>query len=371
MKKNRSKNIMTAVTIFLAVFGVVISAVENLSGHSFVILPIAGAMAYFCLKKKGLIIIGGISVLMALTELFILDFSVEWSWQALIWGAFMYGILALLGYFSSFLLKYGFAKGNEHGQKKLYLRISAVVTAFFMIAGYAGLMDMLCGNPIILLKANIAINQHISETYSDKNFKISNVSYNLKNGRYGCNVTDPDSEDTAFEVTYKNDNDHLLLRYFCGGKVYDTYEKDVLGLNNTFERLNKEFKNEVGSILDKYEQENDKRIYEEYENEYIFCGINEESDVDRSKLYLDMPCNAKNMPCETYIYAKLYSVPIVAFARVKEIAVDMDSSGYRIDYYDISIEYGDELDYYEHIPRETLLDAQSIADLKEYEFIRN
>lgn len=225
--------------------------------------------------------------------------------------------------------------------KKNLLKIIAAIGAVSMLMFF---YCVFCGNIFDSIEAKKEITEYISENYPDENYEISSASYDFKMKDYTCQIIDPNSEDRSFTATYSSD-----------GSITDTYDC-IDDMTNTLSRLNNALYDATEPILRKYIRG----------SEYIYCRLKDFEVLDTSRLYLDMPCDPKNMEVETELIAWLDSNPDKAFKRLKKIAKELQNKGYRIDYYSFFLDYGDEFDQYSLVPKEKLLNAQSMSDLKDY-----
>ncbi len=241
-------------------------------------------------------------------------------------------------------------------KSKIIRKILAGVAGLFIIGSILMFYNAFNGNFITGMYYKSKVDKYIAETYPDKNYEVSSYSYEFKTGEYYFAVIDPDSEDGCFKAYYIN----------YGKTVVDTYNDDVLHLNNTLMRLEKELRKELDPLIDSHLDTKEKNVDGEYvggEFGYATCMIGDcDYDYLKDKLYLDMQVDVKNMPLPTEICVVLRSDGNSSFRRVKEMAIELKTLGYRIDYYDFSTNDKP----YEMIPVGRLLDAQSIDDLEEF-----
>lgn len=224
--------------------------------------------------------------------------------------------------------------------KKLF-KIIAAVAAVLLIIGLLFIYNAFCGNIFSAMYAKHQIEQYINENFTDNSYQISNAQYNFKMGTYVCNITDPNSADGSFTASYSE------------GEVYDDYDIMVTQKQNIIMRLEEGFRNDVGQILDNYLTEPD------FGFGTIIYG---DSEIDTSKLSLDMTFDTKNMPMETCIVAVMYSDETTSFNKIKQLISDLQRMDYRIDY----CEYSDKNNCYEKIPVNQLMEAESSAELAAY-----
>ena len=239
---------------------------------------------------------------------------------------------------------------------KTVWKIIAAVGALMMIGFIFIIYNAFCGNFISGMYFKWKVDKYIAETYPDKHYEVSDYNYSFKTGDYIFNIIDPDSEDGCFTA------------YYSGYEkaVIDSYENDVLHLDNTLIRLDLAFSNELDPLIDRYLDTKEKTVNGQYiGGEFGYATIitdnYDENDL-KEKLYLDMPVNAKNMPLPTEISLCLNSDESESFKRVRKMASEFKTLGYRIDYYDFSTSGKP----YETVPAEKLLDAESLDDLEKY-----
>lgn len=226
---------------------------------------------------------------------------------------------------------------------KKALKITAAVAAVLLVAGILWVYDAFCGNIFSAMYAKSHIEKYIDESYPNNDYEVGDANYSFKFGEYYCTITDPDSEDGSFTATYES-----------GGTVTDDYDSAVTGLDNTLMRLEEGIRKATERLMERY--------FDEDAGEFGFVTIIGDKETDRSKLYLNMEYDVKNMPVETYVNGCLKANSQKALARMQKMAEELKIMGYRIDYYSFS---NDE-DYFENIPTQELLDAESPADLAKY-----
>ena len=124
--------------------------------------------------------------------------------------------------------------------KKKILKIVAVIISIVLIVGVCVIVNAFVGNPISKHLATNTAEKHLEEKYSDRDFEIEKVIYNLKDGNYHAFIKSPSSIDSHFTV----------LIDMWGNLEIDNYENDVLTGWNTANRLGNEYRDKVDSILD-------------------------------------------------------------------------------------------------------------------------
>ncbi len=85
------------------------------------------------------------------------------------------------------------------------------------------------GNPISKAIANSKIEAYIRDTYPDIDLEVSKTVYNFKFEEYVANVQSKESVDTTFSVHWDDEG------------IRDSYDSEVIGRWNTYERLQREF----------------------------------------------------------------------------------------------------------------------------------
>ena len=123
--------------------------------------------------------------------------------------------------------------------KRKALKITAFILALALIGGIGFFANALVGNPISKFLANRSAEKYISEAYSDMDLIIRDVTYDFKVGSYYARIYSPRSIDSNFTL-------HID---FFGKILYDTYEYSVLTGENTAQRINKEYREAVDSVL--------------------------------------------------------------------------------------------------------------------------
>lgn len=233
---------------------------------------------------------------------------------------------------------------------KKAIKIAAAIVAVLLIVLVLFIYNAFCGNPFSAMYAKHQITQYINRTYPDSGYQISFAEYSFKDGKYSCEIIDPDSPDGNFTATYMGQ-----------GAVDDSYDLSVTQKENILYRLETGFRNEIDPMIDKYliTQSND----EETNSEFGFgtvMGLNKE--LDRSALYRDMTFDVKDMPIPTLIVICLRTDDETSLNRVRQMAQDMQKAGYRIDYYSFTTDqYA-----YEEVPTDVLFEAQKAEELAGY-----
>ena len=98
---------------------------------------------------------------------------------------------------------------------------------------------MFFGNPISSSMAKMSAQQYIKEQYPSKDYKIERVAYNFKDGNYYVHIKSESSIDTAFALIYNG----------LGKFLRDDYEYRVVQGQNTYERLNRDYRKLVDGVI--------------------------------------------------------------------------------------------------------------------------
>lgn len=125
-------------------------------------------------------------------------------------------------------------------KKKNILKIIALFLALAMTVGIAFFANALVGNPVSKYLAKAAAEKHIEATYPDKDFYINRVVYNFKNGDYHIFIESPTSPDSSFSLSAD----------FVGKIRWDSYKDRVENRFNTSERINKQYRQAVDSVIE-------------------------------------------------------------------------------------------------------------------------
>lgn len=124
--------------------------------------------------------------------------------------------------------------------KKKILKTVVVIISIALVIGICVIVNAFVGNPISKHIATNTAEKHLEEKYSDRDFKIEKVIYNLKDGNYHAFIKSPSSIDSHFTV----------LIDMWGNLKIDNYEDSVLTGWNTANRLGNEYREKVDEILE-------------------------------------------------------------------------------------------------------------------------
>ena len=102
----------------------------------------------------------------------------------------------------------------------------------------AAVGNELFGNPISKHQAEEAILDYLEQTYPGRDFVLTEVRHDSKTGDYKGTVQSPSSIDTHFTVAVTD-----------GAVRFDTYDSNVLGKFNTFQRLEAQYRDLAEPVL--------------------------------------------------------------------------------------------------------------------------
>lgn len=183
-------------------------------------------------------------------------------------------------------------------KQKLILKILAGVVAVIIIGGVLFITNAFVGNPISAMMANKAISQYVDKNYSYLDIETEKAIYNFKDGSYMARAKSKTSIDTKFAI------------YYSDGKVQrDDYQRYVLGMYNTLDRLSGEYSTIAKNIIAKelgYEKNSTRVMY--YKDEY---------EKPNDALELDMKFNkALPIKAEVAIYLDLTNNSLEGISKV-------------------------------------------------------
>ena len=124
--------------------------------------------------------------------------------------------------------------------KKKILKTVVVIISIALVIGICVIVNAFVGNPISKHIATNTAEKHLEGKYSDRDFEIEKVIYNLKDGNYHAFIKSPSSIDSHFTV----------LIDMWGNLKIDNYEDSVLTGWNTANRLGNVYREKVDEILD-------------------------------------------------------------------------------------------------------------------------
>ncbi len=123
---------------------------------------------------------------------------------------------------------------------KKILKAVALIFSIVLVAVVCFFANAFFGNPVSKHIAEDTAEGYIEEKYSDTDFEIEKVVYNLKDSHYHAFIVSPESTDSHFTVMID----------MWGKPILDTYEDSVLTGWNTANRLSGEYRKKVDEILE-------------------------------------------------------------------------------------------------------------------------
>ena len=116
--------------------------------------------------------------------------------------------------------------------RKKMLKILSVLLVFVLLTACVGLVS----DFLVTRKSE----KYISEKYSDTDYIVEEATYDFKTGNYYVHIKSPSSPDSSFTV-YSD---------VFGRIGYDTYEDAVLKKWNTAGRIDDDYREAVGKVLE-------------------------------------------------------------------------------------------------------------------------
>lgn len=203
--------------------------------------------------------------------------------------------------------------------KNKIIKIIAGMTAFLIITLLIFVLNAFMGNPISSFLAAAKIRTYVEKNYSDIDFKISKVKYDLKNASYYSTVQSMISQDTYFNVSWKR------------GRIIDDYEYVITNKITTYLRVYEEINTTIKDIINSEFP---------YETSILYVDLGKREE-DLMKLSLDMPLDIHNPPIPIGITIYIVSVDIsyeYMSARLLQLSELMEQHQIPIEEYDIVIE---------------------------------
>lgn len=118
-------------------------------------------------------------------------------------------------------------------------RIIAGILAFTLIGFILFIANAFIGNPISKMLANRAAEKYVEQNYGDLDLELEKATYNFKDGNY-----------TVYAESKKSIDTHFYLNFSGTGQfMYDDYETSVLSKFNTWERIDKEYREWVDTVF--------------------------------------------------------------------------------------------------------------------------
>lgn len=123
-------------------------------------------------------------------------------------------------------------------KRKTKIILASIV--FILVALMLWVANGFLGNPVSKFIANKSAIRYIEKTYPEMDLELGEPKYNFKNGRYNIPVNSSGSIDTSFSI------DVSLI-----GKIKnDSYENYVLSGFNTWQRINREYREIVNNLFE-------------------------------------------------------------------------------------------------------------------------
>jgi len=119
------------------------------------------------------------------------------------------------------------------------LRITSFLIALGLIGFILFLANALVGNPISAMIAKHKVEQYVNQNYGSFDLELENPDYNFKFGNYIVKVRSNSSQDTHFNIYYRN-----------GKIVGDDYKMNVLEKYNTLERLSNQYSIIIRNVVE-------------------------------------------------------------------------------------------------------------------------
>lgn len=237
-------------------------------------------------------------------------------------------------------------------------KINIIVTSvliLILLGLLISFVNAFWGNPISAAIATGKIKSYVKENYPDMDLEIPKASYNFKFSNYFSTVQSKTSPDTYFTVEWSD------------GKIYDTYESDVINHFTTLQRISTEFNKKVEAIINEEFP---------YETSILIADFGK-SEVDLSKLTADMVLDITNPPIPASLIVYVLSNDIsyeYLSARLLDLYQIMEKHQIPIDLYSVVIEEplpegeksapgGESLHLFE-FPAEKIMAEDLIAEIK-------
>ncbi len=118
-------------------------------------------------------------------------------------------------------------------------KILAFAAGLALLVGVLWFAMLFVGNPVSSFAAKRNAKRYLAQQYPGTDYQIEEVSYNFKFGEYMARVTSPSSKDSRFTLTYD----------WAGNLKQDDYDWRVQQRENTYERLDWEYRQQVETVL--------------------------------------------------------------------------------------------------------------------------
>ena len=230
----------------------------------------------------------------------------------------------------------------------MWKRCLAFCAACLLTFGLLIIYNMFNGNPVSKYYASKQIQQYIDEHYSDLDIEKVEYKYTFKDSHYYGYVDVKDSEDRDFSV-------HLLR----DGRIEDGYEYEVLGGNNTMNRLFVELKDESDMFIEAYFED---KVNSEGKSRFNFGYLDFVAEFGELPLNATLADVKRQYPlmAVVYLYGELDSEE--AFIEEMRGFIEyMGNKGYPLS----KIDYSDGHVYAFDIPTE-LIEENDVEGIKPY-----
>ena len=125
-------------------------------------------------------------------------------------------------------------------KKKRGLKIAALLAALVLLGGLGWFANALVGNPVSKALAKRTAEKRLEEVYGDTDFYLDSVNYSFKTGGYYAHIRSESSIDSSFS-----------FRISMGGRLeWDDYENAVLSGWNTWQRLDREYREMTDKVFE-------------------------------------------------------------------------------------------------------------------------
>lgn len=254
-------------------------------------------------------------------------------------------------------------KAHKKSRKRVVAIVILCIIAALLI-GFAGMIYFAFNGSVIKKHSiNKKAVEYVNEKYSDRDYVVGNTVYDFKMNDYYTLVKSGSSQDDHFTVWIHED-----------GTASDTYEYDVLSMNNTVRRYESEIRDQLDARIEK--------AYP-YKTRLLFVEFATCIPIDPSGFTLDMPVDVGHAPhpLELVLWTETHKDE-PSYEELADILRETlrltDSMGIDIEYFSIALEskyYVDEYDmlmpsdftnecYSSCIPREIILSDELVEYLK-------
>lgn len=186
-------------------------------------------------------------------------------------------------------------------------KILAAVVAIGLIVLLLLFVNAWVGNPISKALAKKSAKVYVTANYKDLDLRIIRATYNFKFSNYIVRVQSSTSQDTVFNL-YTDDY----------GKIQsDDYEYEVANHMTTWRRLDSEMRELAESLIIG-------KIDYDFDYVYLSFAVDNEKNIDFTKLTRDMELDIYNPPIPLQIDATIYHNK-VSYDVIAEVAKALES----------------------------------------------